>query len=178
MAFNETDKLESWLKGEQLFKIEFYNVNENYFVFDPNTLIVDGAVVLDFGVKKLVIGWNEERELLDSTTEPMTTLLGNLEYYKIEDDGQEIANALIGRKIVSSRVKWNWYNEIDENLEFIAGDRYIIEDIVLEFEDGAHIQIATVEYTIEEGRISSPVYSSQGEILVTTKEILEIQTIS
>jgi hypothetical protein len=175
MAFDETETLSTWLIGEQLQNIALYQVNEHYFVFNPTTIVIDGGIVLDFGNKKLSIGWNAEKELIDSSTDSINSLLGELEYYTLEDDEIAIMTCVTGRNVVNIEIKWSWYNDVNDDFEFIDGDRYIIEEIIIEFEGGVHLQIATIDYTVEDRKIHKPVFSCQGEILVTTNRILDIQ---
>lgn len=64
MAFEKPEELETSLVGQTLTSIKFYNVNDNYFVFDQKNLaVIDGGVELVFGEGILAIAWNAEKEL-------------------------------------------------------------------------------------------------------------------
>ena len=164
MTLTDTEELESKLTGRVLTNMQFFNVNDNYFVFSPKSqVVIDGGIVLTFNDYQVVIGWSEELELVALTTNSIETLLGKMDFYQIPTD-ELVPDGIIGSVVVSAQTTWNWYYDLDDELEPIGEKQYIPYELVLQLEGEHSIQIAAIAYQIENKNIHSPMFDSQGEL--------------
>jgi hypothetical protein len=174
MTLNETEELASKLIGQVLTDMQFFNVNDNYFVFSPKSqVVIDGGVVLTFNDYQLVIGWSEELELVVLTTNTIETVLGKLDFYQIPTD-ELLPDGIIGTAIISAQTTWNWYHDLDDDLEQIGEKQYIPYELVLQLEGEHSIQLASIAYRIENKNIHNPMYDSQGQLLVSIDKMVAI----
>lgn len=175
MAFENTDVLELNFLGKKLTSIQCYNVKEKYVVLNPNTLaVIDGGIELTFEEHKLVIGWNAEMELFDVVTNSIEPLLGDLEHHSIDSTELPIGQSLIGSKLISMDTKWNWFQELDAKSKPVGQKQHILKEVIFTFQSGHMLQIAAIQYTIEDKKLSNVHYDSQGELLLSYNQIIEI----
>ena len=175
MAFENTHELEQHLLGKILTSIQLYNVNDNFLVFNTNTLaVIDGGIELTFEDHKLVIAWNAEMEMFDVNTSSIQPLLGHLNYYLIDPTDLAVGQQLVGSKLVSIKTKWNWFQNINDELEPVGAKQYILDEIILTFENDKTYQIATIEFSVENKNISNATFDNQGELLLSVDQIIEI----
>jgi hypothetical protein len=175
MAFENTDVLELNFLGKKLTSIQCYNIKDKYEVFNPNTLaVIDGGVELTFDVHKLVIGWNAELELFDVVTTSIEPLLGDLDHHPIDSAELPIGQVLIGSKLISMDTKWNWFQNLDDKSKPVGQKQHILKEVIFTFQTGHMLQLATIQYTIENKNLSKAQYDSQGELLLAYDQIIEI----
>jgi hypothetical protein len=175
MAFENTDVLELNFLGKKLTSIQCYNVNDKYVVFNPDSLaVIDGGVELTFEEHKLVIGWNAVLELFDVNTSSIEPLLGDLDYYPIVSTDLPLGHDLIGSKLISMDTKWNWFQNLDDDLKPVGQKQHILKEVIFTFQSGQILQLAAIQYTIEDKNLSKAHYDSQGELLLAYGQIIEI----
>jgi hypothetical protein len=175
MAFENTDVLELNFLGKKLTSIQCYNVNDKYVVFNPDSLaVIDGGVELTFEEHKLVIGWNAELELFDVVTTSIEPLLGDLDYHPIDSAELSIGHLLIGSKLISMDTKWNWFQKLNEKSKPVGQKQHILKEVIFTFQSGQILQLAAIQYTIEDKKLSKAQYDSQGELLLAYGQIIEI----
>lgn len=178
MAFHEITKLESQLIGQRLHSLELYHVNDTYNCLSTTSLIIDGGISLVFGGRRLTIGWSAEKELFDTIHEPIDSLLDDLAYFVVEEEGEAIFSELKDKKVIDVEIKWNFFQDIDAEFQRIPGVRYVIEEIVLTFEGGLDLQVATIDYNLDSDELSNIRHNLEGELLVTLNNKLEIESFS
>lgn len=178
MAFENPEELEISLVGQTLTSIKFYNVNDSYFVFDQKNLaVIDGGIELVFGERILAIAWNTEKELFDVNTSSVKPLLGALDFYQIDSAEFPFQQDILGSRVTALKAKWNWYNNLDDELEPVGEKQYILIEVVFSFENGHHFQVATISYEIENKSIHKARFDSQGELLLSLDRVIEIEGI-
>ena len=102
MAFENIEELEQSFIGRTLTSMNFYNVNDDYFVFNPDNLaVIDGGIELMFEEGILVIAWNAEEELFDVSTNSIKSLLADLDYYQVDSGDLPLGQQLLGSKVAS-----------------------------------------------------------------------------
>lgn len=176
MALATTTELELILLGKKIVHIGYFNVNDNFVVFDPKGMaIVDGGITIQCEDVSLSIAWNEEKELFDVTTEPIETLLQNLDFYQIPREDIPMGSYLTGQEIEEMQVQYNWYQELDDDLELTGPKKYIIEELVIQFHSKDVLQIATIDYSIENKTLTNPTFNCQGALLVTLNNRIPIE---
>jgi hypothetical protein len=176
MPIKNKNEFDTWLKGKTIEKVTLYNVNDNYFVFSPKLVVVDAAIHIVFSDNSHVsVVYNDEKELIDIALESPDSHLGDLDYYEIEHEGNTISKDLIGKTVSDTAIRWTWYNNVDENQEILPEKHYITEELIMYFEGGNSLQIATVDFDIENDNIKNPNYKQTGEIMVNTGDIIKIK---
>lgn len=175
MSFNTTEQLSVLLTGQTITGIEVFNVHDDFYAFDPQTFVVDGGVELHLGDERFSLGWNYEMELFDCVMKPLSSLLGKLDSYPLQGHAEQLKTELLGKKIASVATKWNFYQDFDENFDPLPDKKYIAEEVLLTFEDETQLQLATIQFTLENGVIHQPIYDSLATLLVTTNVLEDIK---
>ncbi|MEZ4951913.1 MAG: hypothetical protein R2784_21340 [Saprospiraceae bacterium] len=177
MAIEKTADLAHFLVGKKLTSINLYNENDHFLCFNQKKLaLIDGGIELGFDKEIISLAWNEKEELFDIAMSPADGLLGSLDYYQISTKDLPIGSDLQGLTIKSANVQWSWYQNVDENFEPIGEKQYIPIELIIEFDHGRVLQIATVDCNIEDGKIQSVSFNSEGELLLSVDTIFEITT--
>ncbi len=176
MAFLDTS-FENSLNNQELLEIRYFNIHDDYFIFDSeNLLIIDGAVLLQFSTTKLTLGWNANLELFDTVEEDVSVLLKDSNFYELDLDNEVLTKKFIGKKIQSTSVKWNWYQDLNDDYEPDGPQMNIIEELVLKFEDGSSLQIATVRYTLNQKNVTDLEFDPQGQLMISANNVRTIAT--
>ena len=175
MAFTETSVLENQLNGKTISGIRLYNVADHYYALDTNKIAVDGAVAISFGEESLVIGWSRKQELVDCVFGKPEDVLEDIPFYEIED--VEHVFDFVGETVLSATVRWNFFEEFDDNFEIIPGKNYIIEELVLNLSNDRMLQVAAANCEIANGAINYIEFNAQGNILVVVDEKMEIASV-
>lgn len=176
MAFIDKS-FENSLNHQELLEIRYFNINDDYIIFDSeNLLIIDGSVLLQFSHTKLTLGWNANLELFDSVEEDASVLLKDSNFYELDIDNEVLTKKFIGKTIQSTSVKWNWYQDLNDDYEPDGPQMNIIEELVLTFEDGSSLQIATVRYTLHQKNITDLEFDPQGQLMISANNVRNIAT--
>lgn len=170
-----TSEFESRFLGKRITKISAFNVNNPFWVFDLNSLAAtDGGIEIEFEDEKMVVGWHHELEMYLADTVSVKSLLGPIPHYQILSAELPLLKKLVGSKLVSLKAKWDWYQDLNDDLEPFGEKQYVPKDFFLTFQDGQILQIATVSFDIENDTIHNPVYDSCGQILISVGKVFEI----
>jgi len=176
MAFHTTEELNFLLPGKIIESVKCYNVNNDLLIFNPKGhAVIDGGVELQLNDLTLSIGWSPELELFDVSTNPISTIFGDLDYYQIAINQLEIGQDMVGSRIASLNTKWNWYQDLNDEHESIGGKQFILYELILTFENSRTLQIATINYSLEDNSLQNLTYHSQVELLVAADRIIAIQ---
>ncbi|MEZ4800294.1 MAG: hypothetical protein R2809_11075 [Flavobacteriales bacterium] len=144
MAFENTEDLKRLILGKTLTSIRLFNVNDNYFAFNPDNLaVIDGAVELIFDDQKLIIGWNFDAEFFDVSTDTVESLLGEADYYQIDPSDLPIGLDLMGLNVISLEAQWSWYYNLDDELEPIGPKQFVPLEVIVTLDNNSKIQLAT-----------------------------------
>ena len=183
MAFDSIIDLESLYAGKVMTDIRFYNIHDEFFVFDANRLVViDGGVEFVFEDARLLIGWNYEKTMFDTTnTSSISELMDEIEFAQINPDDLPLGRDLVGCKVASLQTKWDWYQNLNNQGVFVDPKHYILYEIILTFEGGRTLQVATIVLSIELTDIDeavyenyTKVYDSHSNLLLSVDEIMPI----
>ncbi|MFN8255273.1 MAG: hypothetical protein U0W24_06260 [Bacteroidales bacterium] len=155
--------------------IRFYNINENYMVFDPeHKWVIEVGIEIVMGGKLISFAWNSEMLLYDITEGEITDLTGELNIFEIDFSDHENILNLKGKIVRDVILKWSWYQEMDDEMEIKEEKIYIPQEIRLETEDGQILQIATVVFKLKDFEMKNLMYDSQSMMLVTLNQPVEI----
>lgn len=175
MAFTETTTLEEQLTGKTITGVKLYNVADHYYALDTNKVAVDGGVALSFGDETLLIAWSKKQELIDCVFGKPEDVLEDIPFYELEDIGHLFD--FTGETVQSVSIKWNFFEEFDDNFEIIPGKNYIVEELVLNLSNERILQVAAANCEIADGAINYIEFNAQGNILVVVDERMEISSV-
>jgi len=168
-------ELQAKLSGQPLTDLEFYAVNPRYFSPDPErTWILSGAIELTFGETVFTFGWNEEKEFFDAEYRSFSEMLHSLPSEPLEAKNVETLHKLIGQSITGITCQWNFYQEYDEDFNLSEEKKYMPKEMVLTFEDGSTLQLATVAYEMLENAVGDMIFDSQAQLLISLNKRFEI----
>jgi len=162
--------------GKRLQKINFVQVNPQYFEFDENSLwVLDGGIELHLENHKIyTFAWNNDAELMDLWQGNADVKMSNLDFYAL-DKINDITNATISNKIITAvDFEWNWYQMMDENFELEDKLNFAPLGMVLHFDDGQHLQLASVQFGLEDKSLANLSYLPEGDMLVSINRIFPI----
>lgn len=168
-------QLKAKLVGRQLLGIDCYNINDNYFVYEEESLaIVDGGISLNFSDFRLALGWNSEREIHTITEESVLQLFANHDYYKISSNNFPFNESILGETVSSINTEWTWFKDFGEYMEPVGPRIYTLHGIVIYFEDGQTLQIATVNYDLQGEDFCNFRFSVDGELMLSVNKVIDI----
>ncbi|MDC8003658.1 hypothetical protein POV27_06315 [Aureisphaera galaxeae] len=156
-------------------EIKLFQVNDYFFEFpEKGQWVIDGGVELVFAKGICCMGWNSREEIMAMEDYGFNQMFDSTEYMQLEND-----NIL--------KLKSYLIQEIT-NIEFITREFDFIKDYTmtkivenrvvgmnLEFENGSKLQIAFINYQLEESDAPKDYYYDvTGELLVSIKGDVEI----
>ena len=173
------EELESLIKGylhnKELLDIEFFNANKNYYIPDPDKLwIIDSGVELTLPDQKFSFGWAMDKEFFNVIPGGIDGLTGELKVEQLGARNVEGLNALIGSRIHKVDLKWNFYHELDENFEIKEEKKFMPFEIIMTFDNSSTLQLAAVDFGLRDGQLVNLTYESQGNLMISLNEIIEI----
>ena len=175
------EQLKAHILNKKITDIEFYNINDNYFVFDPETTwVFDGGIQLKFGDDLLSMGYNvTERGMDFSLEKPMTDLLEDSNFYPIEAKQIEGVAALVGQEILDVKIDWGYYHEYDENFELKEEKIFIPTGLLLNFSNDKTLKVALIKFAVTKDpfKIVNAEFSLDGNLYISLHNNLEIATI-
>jgi hypothetical protein len=165
------------LVGKTLSHLEVFIINDNFFVFEEEKrYVVDAGVGLLIGDVKFIFGWDTEKELFCLSHESMKSLVGDKEYFRLNDDEIVGLRHLIGSSVQDVSVKWNFFQQYNEEGELMEEKTYIPMDVRIQFEGGKTLHIAAIEFAIsaKDHSIQNPRYNSQANLYLGIDHFLPI----
>jgi hypothetical protein len=177
-----TEELESSIKNvllnKELSAIEFYNINEKFWVFDEEKVwVIDCGVQLTLGEQQFCFAWSDEKQLYEHHIGKLEDLTGELPFHGLEAMEVESVKELIGKKISDVKIQWNFYHDLDENYEPTEHKNYMPMEMILHFDNGSILQLAAIEFTVdtEKKMISNATFDSTGNFLITLNHLMKIK---
>ena len=173
------EQLKSHVLGKKITDIEFYNINDNYYVFDPeNTWVFDAGVQMKFGENTLSFGFNATERGMDYSLEkPMEDLLEGSDFYTVDAKQNVGVAALIGLEVLDLEIVWAYYFEYDENFELKDEKIYMPAGLHFKLSNDKLINVALLQLSVtqEPFSIAKAKYSLDGGLYVSLKNNLEIE---
>lgn len=178
MALKNTENFSNQFIGKQLTDIRLYNINTDYLLYEPNAcIVIDGGVELHFGEEVLSIGWNETSELVDLAQTPLANFVDELVLLPIRTKEFNPEALLLNKSVKSLEIKWNWYQDVDHNLDTKGTLNYIPIQMNFTFEDNCTLQIAAVSYETKKNEIAYFYSDSENELLIAYNRQVDIKEI-
>jgi hypothetical protein len=160
------NEIQSALKDKTIAAINYYLMNRpNYFYPNQPEQLVDAAVELTFNDESIFsFGMNFRFVAIDSLPIQYTDFVKeynkDIPFIKMDVSADEKWTPLIGKKIKDVHVCYNWFEDIDEQTN------YIPQDIEILLEDNLYVALCATAYALDEDGISIVGPDSEGEILV------------
>jgi len=174
--------LKSHLLNKEIVDMEFFNLNDSYLIINPaSQWVFDGGVQIKFTDSVFSIGWEYESEGFDFSMEnTIDVFLGDEEYFPVAAKQIPGISRLIGSKITDAKIKWDYYQNMDEEGEIIPEKIFIPVELLLTFETHDTLQLALVSYQIKENPfgLTELQYNQSGELLISLNEVLTIKETS
>lgn len=171
MTQEEKDlEIKKMLEGKTIQHPVYYLMNRpGYFYPDMPEQLVDSGVEIGFDDGSFFsMGMNFKYVAIDFFHEKFEDVINNyngqIPFLKLEVPADKKWEPIIGKKIKTATVTWNWFEDLDEVKHFIP------QDIEMELEDGLYLALCTTAYTLDEDGISILGPDSEGEILVLFSE--------
>jgi hypothetical protein len=179
MSAELENEIRNHLSGKELKGIEFYTINDKYWVFDEDhTWVVDCGINLDFENDSFAFGWNSDKGFYDHHTGKIENLVGEYKIKDLEAVNIEGISNLIGKKISEVKVLCNYYFDLDENYEPTENKNFMPMEMQITFENGDVLQMAAVRFEIdkESKSMKNVFYDSEAEFLITLNKPVDIET--
>ena len=181
MTEEERDKeLRQHLIGKEVVDIELFNVNDTYFVFDPeSTLVVDGGIQFKLNEGNFNFGWNLDLECFNISYDPdISTLLNDLDYFDLDAKQVDGLRKIIGSKISQLDIVWDYYEELPWDGNRDDKKTYVPLEIIMQFDNKRFLQLSLIEFEVSKKpyEIIDPHYSISGEMLVKLYSKMKINT--
>ena len=132
-------------------------------------------MILDSGPVSFAI--NLEMRLWDMVLDKIETLTGALDIYELEEEEIPAKSHLIGQRIKDASFNWNWYHKLDDDFVPLQEKTYIPFEMMLHFQNGSTLQLASVIFGIENDTLTRPQFNSQGQLLVALNKHIEIEDV-
>lgn len=166
-----------FLLNKTVTDIEFFIINEKYYVFDPERIwVIDAGLEISIGDERFCFGWNPEKEVYQHHFGKLSDLLDDIHPVDLDESSPAGIKSLVGGKITDVKIHWNWYSDLDENFEPLEQKNYIPVEMILTFDNGHVLQLAAVDYGIDvvNKSMKDITFDSERSFLVTLNSVLEI----
>jgi hypothetical protein len=170
--------LNNVLLNKELTAIEFYTINDKYWVFDEEKVwVVDCGIQMTFNEDTFTFGWNSEKQFYEHHLGKIEEITGDHEITPLHANEVESIQKLIGNKITEIKYKWNFYHDLDENYEPMEQKNYMPMEMILSFENGSELQLAAVNFKVDtvNKTIGSATFDSTGNFLITMNHLINVK---
>jgi hypothetical protein len=166
------------LVNREIKGFRFFNLNDSYFVFEPDALwIFDTGVQIDFTDGFFSFGWNSEFDAFDySADKTMPELQTNELLYTVDSEETAVLDRLAGTAITDVAFDWDYFQEYDEFAQLKDEKIYVPVGLKLTFDNGETLQLAAIRYGINADTkgIAKAQYSLDGQLLAAFNKKVEI----
>ncbi len=160
--------------------VEFFDTDAKYLSPDMDqTWIIDGGVQFQLDDDFFSFAFTSKMEFFDLYDKKIDQLNNEFSVESLGAKDVERISYLINKKITSIEVKWNYYAELDENLDLKPEKNYMPVEIILYFDDSRNfLQLAVIDYGIRNGDLCGLQFDSSGDLLISANKRLKIQELS
>ena len=174
--YNLREKLDQIINSGPIQKITLHQVNENFFeLTKKGVLLIDGGVELTFPEGTISAAFDSSRQYLLIENKPIKNIYTDNNIFILENDNTFILNQYVGKEIDKSSFKTIEFNAVVDYTMKTRKENHIVE-MILEFVDNSILQVAFVNYDLEEYKAPENYsYDIANDILISTKEIVSIR---
>jgi len=170
--------LESIMLSGSLMELNFYQVNDNFFELSNEGIwIIDAGIEFKFPSGIISAAWNSKLECYVLENKSVKTIYGQDNLHQLDNKNISELKKYVGLDVVDSNFKsMEFEYVVDYTMRTEKEERFV--ELILEFQNKSKIQIAFIDYTLEENK--GPVNFSFNiitELLISTKKIMEIKNV-
>lgn len=163
--------------GEMLTSIDIVMIHDEYLEYEAGKVwLTEGGVELKTEDKVISFTYESEPDIQFTIIESdLLPYVNQFDYYSIEPESEDFY-AVFEQPITNLDIHWIKLIETDYKGDLISEEEFPV-GFIFTFEDGATLQIASVESKISADTLefSSLTYTLEGAILVSFNRIFEIK---
>ncbi|NJO69918.1 MAG: hypothetical protein HC830_12125 [Bacteroidetes bacterium] len=160
--------LKSLFINKTLQDIEFYDSDMRYFSPDmEKTWIVDGGIEFNLDGEFVSYVFSAEQDFFNVFVEKLENLNERFESKNLGARDVPALDALVGKKVTGIEAKWNFYTELDEDFEPTGDKKYMPIELIVTFDDSSFLQLAAIQYNIQENQLINFQFNSERELLIS-----------
>ncbi|WP_430817796.1 hypothetical protein [Carboxylicivirga sp. RSCT41] len=166
------------LLGKTISTIRLFNINDDYYAFyEDSHWVFDGGIQFCIDDAIVCWGYDYEKEMMElSFDKEITDKLEGTKHYQVDSKNIKGISELQGATIKDVSIKWEFYQNIDENFEPYGDKIYAPIEIVLYFDFNMTLQLALIDFEIDEQafKMVQPTYDLEGEMLYSFNKQIKI----
>ncbi len=164
------------LKSGPLLQLAFYQVNENFFELpDDEFWIIDGGIELKFSGGVVSAAWDSSLDSYIIKNDSVKNIYNQDNIFQLETENIKNLTTFVGQKVIDVHFKSLEFEFIVDYTMRVEKEKRWVQ-LVIEFENKQHIQIAFIDYILEENKAPKDFsFDLSTDLLITTKKIIEIK---
>ena len=144
-------------------------------VFDPDhKWVIEGGVEFIFETYVISFAWNSNMQLFDMIQGQIEELTDEMDIFELDLTDHPYISKIPGMKIEEINFSWNWYQQMDDEMELVEEKTYIPQEIKIKFGEDILLQLATIIFKLKDKQIQKPTFDSQSMMLVTVNQPVEV----
>lgn len=162
-----------------LRELNFYQVNDSFFeLVEKGFWIIDAGVELVFPSGIVSAAWDSNLECYVLKNDTVKTIYNQDNLIQLETEQMKALKKYLGQSVIRTAYKSLDFDVLlDYTMRTEKEKRFV--EMILEFQDGDQLQIAFVDYVLEENRAPQDFsYDLSTDLLVSTKKMVEIKEIA
>lgn len=171
------DILSRILYSGPLLELSFYQVNDSFFELPEDELwVIDIGFELKFPGGIVSAAWDSELESFVIKNDSVKNIYNQNNLFQLENDNIKSLKKFIGLNVIGINFKsLEFEYVVDYTMRTEKEKRYV--ELIIDFENKSLIQIAFVDYELEENKSPKDFsFDLSTDLLISTKKIIEIKT--
>ena len=175
-----TDKqeiLQSILLSGPLQEVNFYQINDSFFELQEDGFwIIDTGIELKFPEGIVSASWNSELESYVIDNDSVKNIFNQKLLFQLETENIKNMQKFVGLNVVNANFKsLEFEYVVDYTMRTEKEKRFV--ELTLDFENNSKIQIAFIDYILEENQAPRDFsFDLSTNLLISTKQVFEIKT--
>lgn len=173
---DKEQQLKQIIHSGPLAEINFYQVNEVFFELpEDGYWLIDAGIELIFPSGTISAAWSSELECYELKNDSLKNIYTEDNLFQLETDSIMDLNKFVGLKVIKANFKTKEIEYIVDYTMRTEIEHQFVE-LVLEFQNKLKIQIAFVNFFLEENKAPTDfAFSINTNVLISTKKIMEIK---
>lgn len=167
--------LKAIIQSGPISELTFYQVNPNFFEFaDEGYWIIDGGLEINFPAGVVSAAFSPDLESYVIENRPFSEIYTHNNQIALHNENIAEIEKCCGLNVINAEFKSLEFEYIvDYTMRTEKEQRFV--QLILELQNKSKIQIAFVDYNLEENRGPKNFsFSLMNEVLISTKKIIEI----
>jgi len=176
---NKEEHFRQIINSGPLTEINFYQVNEAFFELpEDGYWLIDTGIELIFPSGAISAAWDSKLESYELKNDLVKNIYTQNKLFQLETENIKKLKKFVGLKVIEANFKTKEIEYIVDYTMRTEIENQIVE-LVLEFKNKLKIQIAFVNYRLEENKAPTDFsFSINTNILISTNKIMEINNAS